>query len=155
MALDDIFIDEEDESKLPELVRLRLQEGWSQYQIALAVGLDTIDYSDIEYERVDNPKIKRRAKEILESNTAFNPYVFLPKPPKLKSGGQYKLIYQGTAWRREKAKENKIRTLTFFQPCRGARGLTHYLFKNRGGSLESFTQIQLMDYRLEEIADGH
>ena len=154
MDLDDIFIDE-DESKLPELVQLRMRKGWSQYQIALAVNLNVLDYSDIEYERVDNPKIKARVKEILESNTAFNPYIFLPKLPKFQPKHQYKLIKQSVTWGKKKTEKNKIRKLTFFKPCKGARGLTHYLFKDKGGSLESFTQVQLMDYRLEEVADGH
>ena len=147
----DIFIDEQNESKLPELVRLRIKKGWSQYQVALAVNLNIIDYSDIEYERVKDAKITARVKEILESSNGFDPLLFLPKLPKLKSGCQYKLIDQSSAWRREKAKENKIRSLTFFKPCKGAHGLTHYLFKDRGGSLESFTQVQLMDYKIEEI----
>ena len=86
MDLGDIFIDE-DESKLPELVRLRIRKGWSQYQIALTVGLNTYDYSDIEYERVDNPKIKARVKEILESDRIFDPCTLLPKPPDFKQEG--------------------------------------------------------------------
>ena len=150
MALDDIFIDE-DGSKLPELVQLRMRKGWSQYQIALAVNLNVLDYSDIEYERVKDAKITARVKEILESSNGFDPLFFLPKLPKFKPEHQYKFIQQSITWDKKKDKENKIRNLTFFKPCNGDRGLTHYLFKDKGGSLESFTQVQLMDYRLEEV----
>ena len=57
--------------------------------IALAVNLNIIDYSDIEYGRVDNPEIKGRAKKILNSDISFNPYLFLPKVPDFKPEQEY------------------------------------------------------------------
>ena len=84
----------------------------------------------------------------IDAGKTFNPYIFLPKPPDFKPEHQYRFI---PSLREQSNKKH----LTFVKPCKGAHGLIHYLFKDRGGSLESFTQIQLMDYRLEEVADGH
>lgn len=156
MAVDllgDIFIDEEDESKLPELVRLRNKRGWSQYQIALAVNLNIIEYSDIEYERVENPKIKERAKEILNSDITFNPYIFLPRLPDFNPEQEY--IFMLKSKNGDIDTKSKItRTLIFVKHCRGAKGITHYLFKDKGGSLESFNQVQLTDYLIKECEDN-
>nr|MBQ6739798.1 hypothetical protein [Synergistaceae bacterium] len=149
MALDDIFIDEEDdESKLPELVRLRNKRGWSQYQIALAVNLNIIDYSDIEYGRVENPEIKERAKKILNSDITFNPYLFLPKVPDFKPEQEYVFMLKNRN-KEIDVKSKMIRHLIFVSPCKGAHDITHYLFKHKCGYLECFTQVQLMDYKIE------
>ncbi len=85
--LDDIFINKEGEGKLPELVRLRRKRGWSQGQMALAVGLNIYIY-----ERIKKPKVKTQAKAILESGVLFNPYIFLAKLPKFKPQHKYNFI---------------------------------------------------------------
>ena len=148
--LDDIFINKEGESELTELVRLRNERGWSQYQIALAVNLNIIDYSDIEYERVEKPEIKERAKKILNSDITFNTYLFfLPKVPDFKPEQEYVFMLKN------KNKEIDVKSKTtinliFTRPCKGANDITHYLFKHKNGYLECFTQVQLMDYKIEE-----
>lgn len=148
-SLDDIFIDEAGSgSKLPELVRLRRKRGWSQGQMALAVGLNIVEYSDVEYERIKKPKVKAQAKVILESGVLFNPYMFFAKPPNFKPQHEYNfaaLSKQGG----EISKAQK--TFIFIKPCKGAHGVIHYLFKDKGGSLESFTQVQLTDYKILEV----
>ena len=152
MDLDDIFIDES-KRKLPELVELRIKKGWTQYQMALALNLSIIDYSDIEYGRVKDAEVIARAKKILESNDGFNPLFFLPKPPAFESECQYKFVKQHIIWNGKGDKEGKSSSLTFVKAAKGDHGLTHYLFKNKGGSLESFTQLQLMDYRLVKLGE--
>ena len=150
MALDDIFIDEEDESKLPELVRLRRKRGWSQGQMALAVGLNIVEYSDVEYERIKKPKVKAQAKAILESGVLFNPdYIFLAKLPNFKPQHKYNFIVPHKRWGTKDFVWQRI--LFFIKPCKGAHSVIHYLFKDMGGSLESFTQVQLTDYKISEV----
>ena len=149
MALDDIFIDEEDESKLPELVRLRRKRGWSQGQMALAVGLNIVEYSDVEYERIKKPKVKAQAKAILESGVLFNPYIFLAKLPKFKPQHKYNFTIHYKQGGGVFSKSPRI--FIFIKPCKGAHGVIHYLFKDKGRSLESFTQVQLTDYKISEV----
>ncbi|MBQ9895788.1 MAG: hypothetical protein IJM40_00565 [Synergistaceae bacterium] len=149
MALDDIFIDEEDESKLPELVRLRLKRGWSQGQMAVTLGLNIVEYSDVEYERIKKPEVKAQAKAILESGVLFNPYIFLARLLKFKPHHEYNFIVSHKRWGTKGFVGQRI--LIFIKPCKGAHGVIHYLFKDKGGSLESFTQVQLTDYKISEV----
>lgn len=149
-SLDDIFIDEAGSgSKLPELVRLRRKRGWSQGQMALAVGLNIVEYSDVEYERIKKPKVKAQAKAILESGILFNPYIFFAKPPNFKPQHKYDFIVLHKRCGIKDFVGQRI--LIFIKPCKGAHGVIHYLFKDSGGSLESFTQVQLTDYKISEV----
>ena len=136
MALGDIFIDE----ATPELVALRVEKGWPQYQMAKGLGLSLTEYANIEYGRINKPELKARIKDILENNETFSPYIFLPKLPDFQPGRRYEFITGRAA----------SKCFTFVRSCTGAHGLKHYLFKDKGGSLESFTQVQLIDYRFEE-----
>ena len=147
--LDDIFINKEGEGKLPELVRLRRKRGWSQGQMALAVGLNIVEYSDVEYERIKKPKVKAQAKAILESGVLFNPYIFLAKLPKFKLQHKYNFIVPHKRWGTKDFVGQRI--LIFIKSCKGAHSVIHHLFKDRGGSLESFTQVQLTDYKISEV----
>ena len=124
----------------------------------MAAGLDLSlrEYADIEYGLIDRPKLKARIKDILENNETFSPYIFLPKLPEFEPERQYKFIKQAFLFGRHvNEKKDNGKTLskcfTFVKSCDGAHGLTHYLFKDKGGSLESFTQVQLIDYRFEEV----
>jgi len=148
-SLDDIFIDEEDESKLPELVRLRRKRGWTQGQMAVTLGLSVIEYFDVEYGRIEKPEIKAQAKAILESGVLFNPYMFFAKPLKFKPQHKYDFIVSHKRWGTKDFVGQRI--LIFIKPCKGAHGVIHYLFKDKGGSLESFTQVQLTDYKISEV----
>ena len=151
MALGDIFIDE----ATPELVALRVEKGWPQYQMAKGLGLSLTEYANIEYGRINKPELKARIKDILENNETFSPYIFLPKLPDFQPGRRYEFITQSFMFgsRANEKKDNgraSSKCFTFVKSCEGAHGLTHYLFKDKGGSLESFTQVQLIDYRFEE-----
>ena len=61
MDLDDIFIDGE-ESRLPELARLRIKKGWPQYKMAAGLGLNLKEYANIEYGLIDRPELEARIK---------------------------------------------------------------------------------------------
>ncbi len=147
-----IILDEDAFEGIPELVQLRYDRGWSLFQIALTLGIDEDAYSNIEYGRIKNSKITERAREILESGEAFSPYVVF-NVPSFEPLKKYMFVTQTIAQRGEKHDNGRIKeakAFIFVQPAKGAHGITHYLFKDKGGSLESFTPMQLNDYRIEE-----
>lgn len=144
----DIF-EPQPKRKLPELVRLRSKAGWTRAQMAVALRIDPELYAEIEFEKVKNDEIVQKAKDILKRGVKFSSEFMIPAPD-FKAEKEYRFIPAPKYIRREPQKP-KERCLRFIKSVKGANNLRHYLLKNQGGSVESFSSTQLLDYQIKEV----
>ena len=136
------------------LKTLRILRGWKLWQIVLALDVDRQLYLDVEQGRRVMPEIENAAKKLLNSGLVYSPHMFL-KVPEFKPTRSYEFhILSKYKAQDDKRIRDAILYLKFINWARGANGVTHYLFKDGGGSIVSFTAVQLTDYQIAEVKEA-
>lgn len=132
----------------PELMKLRRKSGWAVWQIAAVLGVDHMVYADTEWGWNDNPALAARAREIFNSGVRYSPQLTMPDAA-LNQGRDYVLTSYSRKYGSATTVSKKL-NLKFERIAQGANHTVHYLFRDKGGSLVSFTGTQLMDYKIQE-----
>ncbi len=112
--------------------------------MAVALNIDLKHYVNIEFERVKDEKLTAKIKAVLNRGVKFSPYFLLPTPDFKPMQNYAFILIQGRH-------SGKAHYFKFFKAAKGANGIIHYLFRNKGGSLESFSSTQLLDYETKEV----
>lgn len=139
----------------------REKAGLNQKTIAKTLGIGVKKYSRIENGLRYNAKIIDKAWEALDTlaplvktetsknnnqrfikNIVFNE---IPEPA-LKSGVTY-LITNIAKYKKDTLPPS---ICVFIETAKGYGRAKHYIFRHRGGYLESFTATQLIDYSIKE-----
>lgn len=148
-GLDDLFTEES--CKQFNLRKLRTNRGWKLWQIVLALDVDRQIYIDVEQGRRVIPEIENAAKKLLNSGLVYSPHLFLKVPEFTPTRSyEFRRLQKTTG----NFKAGEATRLKFINWARGANGVTHYLFKDGGGSIVSFTAVQLTDYQIAEAKEA-
>ena len=131
----------------PELMKLRRKSGWAVWQIAAVLKVDRMTYADAEWGRIYEPELMTRAREIFKSGVRFSPLLTIPDV-KVMQERNYILTSTPLHGRGNAGVLKKL-NLKFERITQGAGNTIHYLFRDKGGSIISFTATQLMDYKIQ------